>query len=910
MKMDSKMFDWIPAPRSESRAGCAGMTIKMFDWIPAFAGMTIKMFDWIPACAGMTIKMFDWIPAPRSESRAGCAGMTIRMFSTKIAPVIFLITISLLISALPAEARWDDPEYHHYDEFLPELIALRDSLKAEGLDYMRIDTIGYSQQEKLPFWSVYISNDVNDTTRDPRPAVIFNGSVHAEEIVGSEYMMWLIRKITTTRSGRTWRSKVDIYIIPLSNPEGLNVVYSLDNTYRKNKRDNFGDGMFRYKIGWGSDSSGVDINRNFPVFWNHGKSLLISGDTEFNDYYRGPSPGSESETRALIDLYDRVRPVYSLTLHSSRTGNFSEKVIYPFGYGLGNIVKQAPDQLFLDEWANQVAARCKRYYDESASYEPNRIGNARGDSETYYYYTFGTFAMRVEIGQKEGAMQPDSAGIYKTINDVTRGFELLLHSAAGETNDGDEIIAGRLDIRVRDSITEEPLYARLKLDSLSTPLIPHRYTSPRTGYYYWPVMSNYVDTLTISRFGYRTRKMAIFGGNTPSSVGGRQNGVLLDPLPWYTARLNVTDTEETPIMDPVELMIDHSDTTMQALIIDGAKEISLPEGEYKLTFFDGVRHVPRIIDFTLSSDTTLTVGLSKAAVLLGQDFDHSDVIHTSDDDLNSSLDSLTRWELTAEVYHSPPRCLTDSRRRTTPKFEDCWDAPYNMIDQSFDLSTAETAMLVYWLNQALEPGHDSMWVEVSTGGPAGSDPSSWNWVQVYPAHQELAILNWREMDSYANMPWNSNKPNLMVYNDWERFIVSLDSFAGESVVHFRFRLRTDWFIEEDGVYIDDVYLLSSGEAPPVITSEEPIPQRFRLGDPYPNPFNGRLSVHVHLPGDSQLNISIFDIHGRKAVSGLGGQFTAGTHQLSIDASQLSTGLYFLRAESAGQVNTRKVMLLK
>ncbi len=820
-----------------------------------------------------------------------------------------IIPILLLLFTLSntAFARWDDPEYHHYDEILPELLALQE----EYPDYIQIDTIGYSQQEHLPFWAVKINEDVNDNSR-VRPAVVLNGQVHAEEILGVEYIMWIAKKMMT-REARDWRQRVDTYLIPTSNPEGLTVVYSLDNTYRKNKRDNIGDGLFRWYPDWGGDSSGADPNRNFPTFWTHGTSLFALGDNEFYDYYRGPAPASESEVRGLISFMDRVRPLFALTIHSSRTGNVAEQVIYPWGWGRDELQKRPPDSNFLDEMANQIALRCRRKGNPGATYATIRVGNPRGDAETFYYYTFGTNAARVEIGTMGEGMQPNSTGIYDIISDVTEGFEWFLNSAAGiNHDDAGDIEISRLDISVSDQATGEPMYARLKLDSRSMPIIPYRYTNPLNGAYYWMVNSSLSDTLRVNRFGYEPWVGRVLGGSSPSRIRVR-----MTPLPRHDVTIAVNENG-IPLTSIVNLAMQNVDTSWTELIFDGQKHIELPEGEYQLRLSDSEMHMPRSVTIVVV-DTPESwehhIGMVEANLVFSENFDGGDVVHTSDNDMNLfRQDSLVRWELTREIYHSAPSCLTDTKIGNSPINENGWDAPYNMLSRSFDLSGAHSAVLTYWLNQALEPGNDSMWVEFSIGGESGSDPSDWDWVQVGSSHQELAILNWQDRDAMMeleNRPWNANRVNYMKYHDWENVFIEIpDEFIGQSVVHFRFHQSTDYVVAEDGIYIDDVCLLASGEVAPTVMSQQPLPRQFELGNAYPNPFNGQFSIKAHLPNDGKLNVSIFDIYGRKVLQGPTGDFSAGSHSITINAVNLPSGLYILRAKAIGQERIKKITLIR
>ncbi|MBM3328864.1 MAG: T9SS type A sorting domain-containing protein [Calditrichaeota bacterium] len=802
----------------------------------------------------------------------------------------------------PGISRADDPVYHNNDRILRRLLALRDSMAVVNPNWFRFDSIGVSLEGR-PIWCVRIGNNVNDSLSE-KPAVLLVGQVHAEEILGVEYVM---RMIPAVIGNRNWRQNVDTYIVPTTNPDGLHIVYTLDYTYRKNTRDNIGDGRFRYKLGWGQDTSGVDLNRNYPLFWQLGTALLVSGDNEFFDYYRGPGPASEPETKLLIALVDRIRPLYSCVIHSSRTGNVAQQVIYPWSYAPRDLVdkKTSPDILAFDALGSEIALRCKRYAEPIKTYEPVRIVLPRGDSESYFYWKYGAFAFRIEIGAAGEAMQPDSAGVYSVLSDVRLGIEYFLNSAANVASDGQgPIIRNRMNLRVTDQVTGAPLEARLHIPSLSRPIYPYRKTNPVNGRAFWPVYDGFIDTsgLTVRKFGYRPFLRRPIQG----SIDRAPIQVRLVPLPVRNVRLEFT-TGGTPLPDGATAWFDHPDSSWQMTTASGRIDLSLPEGDYQVTVAGLRSIVPRRTAFTVLSDTTYHIGLSPAAILLDQSFDGGDVVYMSDHRLNTSgLDSLSRWELTEIVYRTPPRAFTDTRTGNTLRNEDSWGAPYNFFDGGFNLAACSTAALTYWLNQALEPGYDSMWVEVSTGGLAGSDPAGWTWIQAAPAHMEQSVL-----DSIPPRPWNARSIRLQRWGRWKQFVVPLDAWCGEPVVHFRFHLRSDNYTEEDGVTIDDVALFASTERPPEVSADPLLPRAFALDEPYPNPFNGLTTIRVAMPSDGLFRGAVYDLQGRQAFDLGKPSFSAGSHLVSLDLGSLPAGLYLLRATGPdGRTITHKLALVK
>ena len=96
----------------------------------------------------------------------------------------------------------------------------------------------------------------------------------------------------------------------------------------------------------------------------------------------------------------------------------------------------------------------------------------------------------------------------------------------------------------------------------------------------------------------------------------------------------------------------------------------------------------------------------------------------------------------------------------------------------------------------------------------------------------------------------------------------------------------------------------------------PVPNEFELGQAYPNPFNPRTTIEYALPEDAKLLLSIYDIQGRLVSYIAQGFKSAGYHEAIWDASNHSSGLYFIRMNVYDSGNTlqfnkiQKIMLVK
>ena len=105
----------------------------------------------------------------------------------------------------------------------------------------------------------------------------------------------------------------------------------------------------------------------------------------------------------------------------------------------------------------------------------------------------------------------------------------------------------------------------------------------------------------------------------------------------------------------------------------------------------------------------------------------------------------------------------------------------------------------------------------------------------------------------------------------------------------------------------------------VSTKEETeLPDAFSLFRNYPNPFNPVTHISYQLPASGEVTLEIFDLLGRRITTLVSQQQEAGQHEVSFDASGLSSGTYLYRLKvtdpdgSGGVdfVKTRQMMLVK
>jgi hypothetical protein len=86
---------------------------------------------------------------------------------------------------------------------------------------------------------------------------------------------------------------------------------------------------------------------------------------------------------------------------------------------------------------------------------------------------------------------------------------------------------------------------------------------------------------------------------------------------------------------------------------------------------------------------------------------------------------------------------------------------------------------------------------------------------------------------------------------------------------------------------------------------------FELLQNYPNPFNPQTTITFTLPQTGHVTLQVCDLLGREVVTLVDHEsLAAGAHDVSFDASHLSSGVYFYRLQADGIARTKQMVLIK
>lgn len=256
-------------------------------------------------------------------------------------------------------------------------------LHAQYPQFTHLEQVGTSVQGRA-IWALLVSTtpQINSAEYLAKPSIIFDGMHHAREIMTSEVVMDVAEHaldiLANNGDQAALLGRWNMWVLPMLNVDGNNIVWTQSNMWRKNARAENGR------------THGVDINRNYPFNWNKCNG---ASNSKNNDAYRGPSAASEPETQAMMKLGEMVRPTGSLSYHS-----YSELILYP--YGCNGVL--TGDNALVAQVAAELADLLPRDRG-TGKYDPGTpwqlLYDVDGDSMSYFHGEFGALALTFEINQ-------------------------------------------------------------------------------------------------------------------------------------------------------------------------------------------------------------------------------------------------------------------------------------------------------------------------------------------------------------------------------------------------------------------------------------------------------------------------------------------------------------------------------
>ncbi|AKP25314.1 Zinc carboxypeptidase [Leptospira interrogans serovar Manilae] len=325
----------------------------------------------------------------------------------------------------------------------------------------------------------------NTTTPDEEKiSVLFNCAHHANEVISIEHCYDIIYSVLSRpKEYQEILNKMKIWIVPIVNPDGARHFWHVSNLMgRKNGYP--GSGPVNDKL-----NPGVDINRNYPFYWGKAGGGYSSSNPS-NYFYRGPSPGSESETKAMMDLANRERFAASISYHA-----YANCLLIP--YSIDSLNNPEPD--VAKEIGKKIAASVTSLNPEKEFEAKKNIYPIDGVDQDYFYFAHGTLAYLLETTH----LNPEYKEVEKVNVSLRKAWNLLLN----------EVLEGK---KIFLKITDEfgtPLEAKVEIERIKYFQEEIRVSNPINGFFFQLFPDRKETKVKISKEGYE-----------PTEIQTRPNG--------------------------------------------------------------------------------------------------------------------------------------------------------------------------------------------------------------------------------------------------------------------------------------------------------------------------------------------------------------------------------------------------
>ena len=764
--------------------------------------------------------------------------------------IVVNFTFLLSLSFLNSQAL--DPRYHTLDEINDLLDSL--DLIEDYDDIYHLETIGYSSHENLPIKAVKISD--NASTKEDEGRVLFLGQCHAEEILGVETVIELIKYLldppaSDAQHVNILRQNLEIWIIPTHNPEGLNVVHTgLDVSYRKNKTDfsstgPYPNGVFDYDPAIGNDIDGVDLNRNYDFNWALGDTFLEPDASDYAahyDYYRGMEPWSESEIVAIRDLAIENDFLFSIAWHSSRSGRLSEKVFTSWNW---EGAKFPPDTQEMIIIGDEIASRIVKE-DGVENYESVYSGSRNGKAHDWFYSATGCFQYLIECGTAN--LQPDSSALIEdTIDRLMPAQIYLLDRAIGYNED-----AGQITGIVRDGAGNVLEDVEVIVEERHSDVLQSRKTDE---------FGRFRRILNPNTYNFRFRK---FGYEETTIQATANNSVVYETYILMTPKImHEISFILNDLWSDVRVKYDNGIFSGE---LDANLAFELPAGEWDLTIYvmdEGYDVMPWTRTIDVNSDTQILP------------------IFPDLSPLELSIIDSSWWEsISGSWVFNEGALLTNSSflYSNSDSLAELW----TLASSWLDVNGANRIVLELNHQYEMEWDHDSIQVSL------------------LDADGEIVRRVWNDQN------WNEMTKDFVWANDTSGFdsIKVQLSFGRDQNVAYR-----GWQIESMNLFhgYEQDLSIQSGDGFNFI-------QLGTASSAYPNPSTGMISVDLELWREP-LDITVYNLLGqevyRENLAGMSPQ----RHIWRFDLQNrkgipLSSGVYFIRIAGQRKEFIRKCVFLR
>jgi len=277
-----------------------------------------------------------------------------------------------------------------------------------------------------------------------------------------------------------------------------------------------------------------------------------------------------------------------------------------------------------------------------------------------------------------------------------------------------------------------------------------------------------------------------------------------------------------------------------------------------------------------------------------------------------SVDKGTHWDsLFSGAYIQ--QLISDRTGRLYATMSDSYLSNYGTLFSSTDsgntwqsLNNVKIESIYKWGNDSLLAGtsyngvvlvtnHGTDWS--SLGSPGGSDIG----LVAGDTKGYIFAYSLANQKAYA---WNRDNPvwRNITFPD----LSYRSSLSGYSSMLIDGQHKVIVWGKDRGIFRSNVSTLIL----PVNRDNSNRPTALQLHQNYPNPFNPTTTIRFELVRPGPVRLTVFNVLGQQVSVLVNSRQTSGNHQVTFNASQLGSGVYFYRLQAGDRVLVKKMLLMK
>jgi carboxypeptidase T len=647
----------------------------------------------------------------------------------------------------------------------------------------------------------------------PKPVFFLMGAIHAREYVTAELAARFAEYLVNDYGSDpdiTWLLDYnELQILPVANPDGRKLAET-GLLWRKNTDNS--DGCLV------ANAYGVDLNRNYDFKWGDAGASL----NPCNEVYLGRSAASEPETEALQAYLSSIYPDRRgpsdgdaapddtsgllITLHS-----YGQLVLWPWGWTSAPAPNAAQFQTLGRKFA---------FFNHAIPEQADMLYATSGTTDEWLYGRLGTAGYTFEIGNAffqscssfESSLYPDNLhALLYALKATRRPYQ----NPAGPDTLNIKLSTNVVSAGEAISITATADDTRYSGGETSQAISATRYSIDA------PSWINGTQTVTLDAVdGMLDQPIEKLQGSL--DTGGLPSGrhlVFIESQdsaghwgPPSAQFFYLLDQNTNPHLEGrVRSAVDNQPLAASIQAGPFNTQSDPASGYYSMTLLSG--------DYPVSASATgfltakagdLTIGPSGTS---SQDFTLYPICSLLNDDVESGAQGWTTqgsWGITQEQAHSPTHAWTDSPGGS---YADNVDA--SLISPALQFGGMEGVQLSFWQKYDTEANYDLARVEFSVDGGA-----TWTTAAMYSGQS----------------------------SGWSQVDLPLPALDGQPQARLRFRLTSDYSVNADGWYVDDIHISAGGSG-----CVQPLAPAARFSSDSPVPFGEPIHFIDLSRGSAPLN---------------------------------------------------------